>query len=1045
MFSVSSLVAVLLAIVPSAQQAVLRGTVTDATAARVPLDEVTVTLTRAAPATLSLSATTLKTGRFQFVNLEPGVYVLSASLSGFEPYQATVEVPAGTHQHDISLKLAALPEARILVTGDVRSVGGNTMSYSGKVIDLQTRAPIRDILVTVYPSGPKVVQPRRTRTNDTGAFAVDVPLDSDWELVNVIVQDHSIHQGQHLTYHRRNELPTLFALDAYEHVAAYEVVAALDELDEVARLGGDRTAIQQGLQALRALHPVEFGANSEAAMRAARLESVGLEELPLGADRNVFAILGAVVPNQAELNRADVAGRTNLLLDDAQVVTSAVDLDARLRGEAFADINAGSFAARVVTARSGTNMLRGEHSAQFTHHVLQASNLEHQDRLPCAVTDNPASGCRNGLRVAFDVNGHLGGPIKRDRAWFLGAADWSGFDPYQLGATQRDGAAGVTSNRLGSVGAKLTLQAAQSVRTTFGFTRGVRDQSGGREVPFSDELATTNLTSPSYRYTAGITSVVNSTTLLEARFEHVRGFGSSRYHRDVTPADIAVRDVVRGTQANAATEKWESRNRQYQASASVSHFASAMGPGSHDLKLSAEFAWQRARFSHVRNGDHYLELADGTPIGAQISNTPANAQHDLDRWAAVIQDRWRVGRATIQYGVRLEGEDTVLPAASSPKGTFVEARSFGEREIVSFPFNASISVGLDYDLFADGNSIVRGQYSRFHERVAAEIAHAVNPLSIQSIRVAWNDADGDRELDVSEFTLPQFKSFVPSVDAGLSKPVTDEYRIEFQRQLWRDAVGSIGYVRRQYRNGIGIVDQARPSAAYRAETRTYLDPDTGAPASVAVFNLGPSLESARDRRVANVGALRSTMNAVEVRFHKRLADRWRVLADVTLQRHRGFAHTGGFTNPGTTTDANDPTFRLNREDSSLPGDVPWRITVAGGYEIFSAIQLSARYTARAGDPLVRTFEATDLTQGPQTVWVRPRGTDRTDDLTRLLDVGLSRVFTFNTVRFEVEAEVFNVLNAGHVTGRTTAAGSTWGRVTHVTAPRILRIGAVVRF
>jgi hypothetical protein len=176
-----------------------------------------------------------------------------------------------------------------------------------------------------------------------------------------------------------------------------------------------------------------------------------------------------------------------------------------------------------------------------------------------------------------------------------------------------------------------------------------------------------------------------------------------------------------------------------------------------------------------------------------------------------------------------------------------------------------------------------------------------------------------------------------------------------------------------------------------------------------------------------------------------MSNRWQLLGGVSLQTHEGFNHSGTYTNPGNTTDFNDPSFLLNRDNSSVFIDLPWSFNVSGSYLLMYGIQVSGKYTARAGDPLVRTFQATGLTQGTQTVWVQPRGEDRTETVNKFLDVRVSKRLTVGRSRFEGTVDVFNLLNANHVLDQNTATGSTWGRPSRLLAPRIVRFGVTVRF
>ena len=93
-----------------------------------------------------------------------------------------------------------------------------------------------------------------------------------------------------------------------------------------------------------------------------------------------------------------------------------------------------------------------------------------------------------------------------------------------------------------------------------------------------------------------------------------------------------------------------------------------------------------------------------------------------------------------------------------------------------------------------------------------------------------------------------------------------------------------------------------------------------------------------------------------------MSNRWQLLGGLTLQTHQGFSHSGTYTNPGTTTDFNDPNYLLNKDNSSVFIELPWAFSLSGSYLLPYGILFSGKYTARAGDPLVRTFQATGLTR-----------------------------------------------------------------------------------
>ena len=81
-----------------------------------------------------------------------------------------------------------------------------------------------------------------------------------------------------------------------------------------------------------------------------------------------------------------------------------------------------------------------------------------------------------------------------------------------------------------------------------------------------------------------------------------------------------------------------------------------------------------------------------------------------------------LGRATINYGVRLDGVSAYLPAQSSPAGTFVGERSFPQLDVFDYSFNAAPRLGVSYDLLGNGRAAVKAYYGRFYNQFGSELA-----------------------------------------------------------------------------------------------------------------------------------------------------------------------------------------------------------------------------------------------------------------------------------------------------------------------------------
>jgi hypothetical protein len=704
-----------------------------------------------------------------------------------------------------------------------------------------------------------------------------------------------------------------------------------------------------------------------------------------------------------------------------------------------------------MVTRSGGNRFNSDHNFYFMNNSLQGSNVDDELRARLGLAPGQRTGAAgNPIDLSYDWSSTLGGPLKRDRAWFFSALRRWRLDQFQIGALNPDGSQAIDDNRIENYMGKVTGQLTPSTKASFLFNRNLKYRFHRRDAPylFVEDKASVLQDQPAQNYVAQLNQVLGARSVLDVRVGRMWGVFPTRYQKEVTPNDIAVRDSVRNTRINAAELASINPNHRYQANATMSYFADNIIGGAHDFKIGTQLSWERMAYERVRNGDIMLELVDGVATRAWLSNTPINSDHRLDTWAAFAQDRWTLGRATVNAGIRVDGVKGYVPAQSSPAGTWVGERSFPRNDVFSFSANVAPRLGLSYDLLGNGRTAVKAYYGRFFNQFGSELAESSNPNAFAQLQVPWNDLNGNLRVDPGELNLSTFTGFqsglFPPIDAGVRRPYSDEINVGVDHQLMPNLALSVSYHRRQHRDGLTIVDRARPASAYTPVVRAYTDPQRGAQ-TITAYSLDPALVTRRDRVITNIDGLRSDYDGVVFSVNKRLSNRWQMLTGLTLQNHTGFSHSGTFTNPGTTTDFNNPNYQLNRDDSVVFTDIPWTFTLSGSYELPYAVAVSGKYTARAGDPLSRTLNLSGLPQGGETIFVQPRGEDRTESVTRFVDIRFAKRFTMRGSRLEGMLDVFNLLNANHVVGQVESIGSTIGRPNRILAPRIIRLGVTARF
>jgi hypothetical protein len=353
---------------------------------------------------------------------------------------------------------------------------------------------------------------------------------------------------------------------------------------------------------------------------------------------------------------------------------------------------------------------------------------------------------------------------------------------------------------------------------------------------------------------------------------------------------------------------------------------------------------------------------------------------------------------------------------------------------------------VSYDIFGKGHTALKAYYGRFYNQFGSEIAEAINPNARINVQIPWVDRDNDLILDTGELNLANFTGFTgvfPRMDANATRPYSDEMNVGIDHELAKNFGVSVSFHRRQHRNGLAIVDLARPASAYTPVSRTYLDQDR-VTQSITVYSLDPALITRRDRVVTNVDVLESDYNGVQFSFNKRMSNRWQLLGGLSLQKHEGFNHSGTFTDPGSSTDLNNPNFRLNRDGSAIFTDIPWSFNLSGSYLFPGDVTFSGKFAARDGDPLLRTITIA-LPQASELIYFQPRGVDRTETVTQFVDIRVAKRFALGFTRLEGSIDVFNLLNANHVLAQNEAIGTTLGRPARILTPRIVRLGATLRF
>jgi hypothetical protein len=259
--------------------------------------------------------------------------------------------------------------------------------------------------------------------------------------------------------------------------------------------------------------------------------------------------------------------------------------------------------------------------------------------------------------------------------------------------------------------------------------------------------------------------------------------------------------------------------------------------------------------------------------------------------------------------------------------------------------------------------------------------------------------------------------------------------VEVEHQFPGDIVVGVGYFRRETRRNIGAKNVAVPLESYIPLQVT----EKNSGRELTVYNQDPELRGKYDVLWDNYDELNSHFNGLDVTVNKRFANRWMIMGGLSVGKNTGDTYGGA--------DLNNPnyTFRRGLEQR----DVPVSFKVSGSYEFPYQIMLSGNvqhFTGFPEDTTVRVSSDTvSLTQVSQRVRVDPRGTTRLPD-NNLVDLSVRKTFVVgDQASVQAVLELFNLLNANTTQSRITQLGSSYGRVTSIQYPRMLRLGFMLQF
>jgi hypothetical protein len=678
--------------------------------------------------------------------------------------------------------------------------------------------------------------------------------------------------------------------------------------------------------------------------------------------------------------------------------------------------------------KSGSNAFSGLFAMRYTNDSLASSNVG-QDLLD----ENPTLGDAVITKKLSDYTVQLGGPIRKDKAFFFGSIQrYSALtDPAGPVANSQD-----ISPRFNM---KLTLQPSTSDTVVLGTqydSYNVKGRVGFWPVEQATDRQTVEEDAPEWVWNAQWRKVMGTNTFLEAKLTGYSGY----YNLDpIDPSPFTYDADLDEYSGGGGGQYYADRSRN-QVQASLTRYADAFGK--HALKFGAEIERSHVRTQYQPYGPagFYILAYSGVPYYRESYGY--DVQGDNRRVSAYAQDQWTAGRLTLNLGLRLDHIRGYSPVLKET--VYKPHEAWGPR------------IGAAYDLTGNGTSVVRGFFGRYFEGAASAFYTQATP-GIQDFVQTPINPDGSVAGEAEVLT----PGIVYGISDDIRHPRTDEFNLAWETQLastvrftatgiWRKTGDFLSNVINgaQWRpvtlnNGLS----GQTLTGYFWENRNTTN------ANFFIRNYEGFDYIDTSGRVIGTADPKRSYKALMLLLNSSMKRRLGFQISYVLAKADGTVDNTGFGNWLNGPGWNSPNTATINRFGELTNSRRHEIKADVAYTIPRAdVLLGAVYTGLSGRPYTpyTQFATSDLNLPGSTrrqIFLAPRGSER-NDFSNQFDLRAEKAFRIQGHRFGVYLDMVNLFNTATVTTRqdrypsTTIAGETvaYGAPTALQGARQVTIG-----
>ena len=619
---------------------------------------------------------------------------------------------------------------------------------------------------------------------------------------------------------------------------------------------------------------------------------------------------------------------------------------------------------------------------------------------PSRLVGNNVPGAEYPYKVGknWDLGFDLSGPIKKDKIWFYGNAQWKRYEYSQLG-TPADFPSGADYKRFFI---KSTIQLSKNHKLVLSY------QHEWSKLP--------DVITPSTPYDAAweepgnylvpnimLTSILGPNTILDFKIGGYIAWDNIK-PQDGKLDESLYYDFGTGVSAHGISGWSETTYPKLQVNASLSHYADNFIQGNHEFKLGVQYTRSSSDGFYSYSGGVIYYLYYGEPYSAYFQS-PYNYGTLINKIGGFVDDAWSItNRLTLNLGLRFDHQDgniMEVPELDSQRHE-TGKKIPGINNVVVWN-TVSPRIGLVFQLTPDKKTIFRANYGHYYDGMTQYMFYRMNKSRPPVYAYGYNPATGKYD-DFWYVIDPKY-----SVGDDVKNSLCKQFSFGITREIIPDLALDLTFV---YKYTNNFYSWWNTSAKFE-EVQYW---DKFAEKDITVYNQTTPKED-DILTLINPPDYKQKYRAFIIGLQKRLSHNWQMSSSFVWSKANGVSAISQL-GQGTRNGIQNPNQLINNNwNSLLQGDRTYMFKLQGSYFLPYDFSISANLVAQTGKPIARMLPVTGMDQGSFSIMAEPRGANglRLDPY-YMLDFRLEKKINFSKRGgVNISADIFNVFNADTMT------------------------------